>query len=408
MKHFLKKYLKSARKVNRRMYLTSAFIFFLFFSAFAQTGGSENVSQSDLFSNSLFLLLVSVALFLLIIIVNLISKLKNISAFFKNNKPGHGSNIIGILIILGTFLSQNMMAQGTGEEINLSASSTIGGVDSAIFFLLVSVILLELITVIALAQLIKHFEKNLIARDAGSKNVFDTVESFLDSLSASVPIKQEHDILLDHDYDGIRELDNNLPPWWKYGFYITIVVSIIYFFNYHVFHTGNLQVQEYKQEILDAELQMAEYRKSMPNIIDETNVVAFADDISIANGKKNYLARCGSCHGKLGEGKVAPNLTDDYWVHGGDIKSVFKIIKYGYTDKGMKAWDNEFSPKQINELASFILTLKGSNPPNAKVPQGVLYTVTNDKKEEPAKGVEKANAAQEDSISSGINDTIKK
>ncbi len=56
-------------------------------------------------------------------------------------------------------------------------------------------------------------------------------------------------LLLDHDYDGIRELDNNLPRWWVWLFYLSIVFAVIYMLYYHVLRIGNLQAAEYEKEM---------------------------------------------------------------------------------------------------------------------------------------------------------------
>ena len=189
----------------------------------------------------------------------------------------------------------------------------------------------------------------------------------------AVPVEKEEDILLDHDYDGIKELDNALPPWWKWGFYITVVVAVIYFVRFHVLETGPTPEQEYNTEMSMAAAQMEEYRKKSNNMVDE-KTVTMADAAGIADGKQIFQKSCFMCHGSNGEGSVGPNLTDDFWLHGGSINDVFKTIKYGVTDKGMQAWEKTYSPSQIKNLASYIKSLRGTNPANAKAPQGEAYT----------------------------------
>ena len=187
------------------------------------------------------------------------------------------------------------------------------------------------------------------------------------------PIEQEIDLDLGHDYDGIRELDNRLPPWWLYGFYLTIIFAVVYLWRYHVSHTAPDSIQEYQLAVKAAEVKRAEYLKKAANNVDESTVkyLKAADDL--AAGEKIYSTTCFPCHGKAGEGGVGPNLTDDYWLHGGSVKDIFKTIKYGVPEKGMKSWKDDYSPGQIAQLASYIKSIKGSNPPNGKAPQGPLY-----------------------------------
>lgn len=188
----------------------------------------------------------------------------------------------------------------------------------------------------------------------------------------AVPVEKEADVLLDHDYDGIKELDNALPPWWKYGFYFTIAVAALYILRYHVWGTGLNPKQEYDQEMKVAAAQIEEYRKKAGDLVDE-KTVTMADAAGVAEGDKLFHSNCFACHGPQGQGGVGPNLTDNYWIHGGTINDVFKTIKYGYPDKGMQSWEKMYSPSQIKSLASYVKTLAGTNPPNPKAPQGDLF-----------------------------------
>jgi len=200
---------------------------------------------------------------------------------------------------------------------------------------------------------------------------------------------KEADVLLDHDYDGIKELDNALPPWWKWGFYITVVVAIIYMFRFHVTKTGPTPLEEYDQEMRIAAAEMENFRMNSKEAFDE-KTVTLADATGIAAGKKIFTGTCFPCHGANGEGNaVGPNLSDKYWLHGGSLGNVFKTITIGVPDKGMQAWGKTFSPTDIRNLASFVLSLQGSNPANAKAPQGNIF--------EPAK-VSDSSAVKKDSL----------
>ncbi|GAA4752827.1 cbb3-type cytochrome c oxidase N-terminal domain-containing protein [Flavisolibacter ginsenosidimutans] len=188
----------------------------------------------------------------------------------------------------------------------------------------------------------------------------------------AIPLEKEADHLLDHDYDGIQELDNSLPPWWKYGFYFSIVCAVFYILRYHVWKTGPDPEQEYNTEMAIATKQIEEYRKKAGDMVDE-KTVTLADAAGIAEGKKIFQSNCFACHGQKGEGGVGPNLTDNYWLHGGTINDVFKTIKYGVPEKGMQSWQKTYSPSQIKDLASYVKSLAGTNPPNPKAPQGDPY-----------------------------------
>jgi len=186
-------------------------------------------------------------------------------------------------------------------------------------------------------------------------------------------LEKEADVLLDHDYDGIKELDNALPPWWKWGFYFTVIVAIIYLFRFHVIGSGPTPLQEYDKEMTMAAAKLENFKKNSKDAFDE-KTVTLADVKGIAEGKKIFTGTCFPCHGASGEGNaVGPNLTDKYWLHGGSIGEVFKTITNGVPDKGMQAWGKTFSPADVRNLASYVLSLQGTNPPNAKAPQGNIY-----------------------------------
>ncbi|MFA4923127.1 MAG: cbb3-type cytochrome c oxidase N-terminal domain-containing protein [Ignavibacteriaceae bacterium] len=197
-----------------------------------------------------------------------------------------------------------------------------------------------------------------------------------DKLIDAAPVEKEQDILLDHDYDGIRELDNKLPPWWKYLFYVTIVFAVVYMLDYHIIGSGKLQDAEYLEEVKLAELEKANI--SGGKSVDENTAEILKEPADLLSGKTSFTKLCVVCHGTKGEGIVGPNLTDNYWIHGGGIKNVFTTIKNGVPEKGMVSWKSQLSPSQIEEVASYVLSLQGTNPANAKPPQGDLWTEKND------------------------------
>lgn len=198
------------------------------------------------------------------------------------------------------------------------------------------------------------------------RNAWDRFWAFKDA-------KPEKDLMLDESYDGIVELDNPTPPWFNFLFYSTIAVAIVYLIWYHGTQSGKLQDDEYKQELVEAAAMKQEYLKKAGNLVDESNVTALTDAKAIDEGRATFIQKCAVCHGEKGEGKVGPNLTDEYWLHGGSIQDIFKTIKYGVQAKGMIPWEKQLSGLQIQQVSSFIQTLKGTNPAGAKAPEGELY-----------------------------------
>ncbi len=192
-------------------------------------------------------------------------------------------------------------------------------------------------------------------------------------LTRSVPIEKEKDIMMDHEFDGIRELDNTIPPWFNILFYGTIVIAFLYILNYHVFKMSGLSAEEYNDEMKVAAMQRDELIRTGA-FINENTVKLMTDDATITEGKTIFNTNCTVCHGPAGGGLIGPNLTDEFWIHGGGVVNVFKTIKYGVPVKGMISWQNQLNPKQMQAVANYILTLKGTNPANGKQPEGTIYT----------------------------------
>lgn len=201
------------------------------------------------------------------------------------------------------------------------------------------------------------------------------LKKMYDKAWSLIPIEKEGEIDLGHDYDGIRELDNRLPPWWVYTFYVTIVMGMGYLYVYHFSDIGLSQDEEYAMVMEDAKMQKVKFLFAQANAVNEENVVALQDDNSLKEAHGIFTMKCASCHGKKGEGLqgLGPNFTDQYWKNGGGIKNVFRTIKYGVPEKGMIAWKNQMQASDIQKLASYILNLEGTNPPNAKAPEGEIW-----------------------------------
>ncbi len=187
------------------------------------------------------------------------------------------------------------------------------------------------------------------------------------------PMEEEKDLEIDHAYDGIKELNNPVPTWFNVLFFGTMFFAAGYLFYYHIGGYGDLQDKEYEHEMVKAQEEKAAYLEKSANTIDE-NSVKFDNTESVVNeGKNIFTGNCVVCHGDKGQGLIGPNLTDDYWLHGGGINNVFKTIKYGVPEKGMISWEKNLTPKQISAVANYILSLHGTNPAGAKAPQGEKY-----------------------------------
>jgi len=196
-----------------------------------------------------------------------------------------------------------------------------------------------------------------------NESAFDRL---LKKLTKATPIEQESSVKLDHDFDGIQELNNPLPPWWTAGFIITIIISVFYIFYYMV-QGNDSQYDEFKREMAKAKTQVDAYKKAH-NIVDANTVTLLTDKKALAEGKEIFLKNCAACHVADGGGLVGPNLTDNAWIYGCDIKDVFKVITNG-TSKGMPPW-KALGADKVQKVASYVLSLQGTKPAKPKAPQG--------------------------------------
>ncbi len=201
-------------------------------------------------------------------------------------------------------------------------------------------------------------------------------DNFINLANASVPIEREKDIELEHNYDGIKELDNHLPPWWKWLFYACIAWGVVYMVVYHITDTFPLQIEEYQNAVSLSDEQARKLKASRPQEVIDENMLAFSNDkVLIEKGKAVFASyNCAQCHKSDGGGNmIGPNLTDEYWIHGGSIKNIFTTIKVGVIDKGMPEWGKSMSPQDLKAVSFFVMSLKGTNPVGAKAAQGQLY-----------------------------------
>lgn len=172
-----------------------------------------------------------------------------------------------------------------------------------------------------------------------------------------------------HNYDGIRELDNDLPPWWKWLFYITIIFAIIYLIRLFVFHADDLvQNKEYEKEMVQLSAEKPQQETAA------FEVVLLQDETSLANGQETWNKICAACHLADGGGLVGPNMTDNYWIHGNTVEDLYNIVTNGVIEKGMLSYKQQLSDQQRLEVVSYILEkLQGTTPANPKEPQGKEY-----------------------------------
>ncbi len=244
--------------------------------------------------------------------------------------------------------------------------------------------LLILITAFSMLRVIR-----ILTRQAGEERAkklgieYKPEPSFWENLwqksNEFVPIEKEKDLLMaDHSYDGIQELDNHLPPWWTGLFYVTIAFAVVYLLLFHVFDSMPLSKGEYDNEVAYAKEQQAKTQGAQPVVvIDENNVGVVTDAQALAEGKQVFLNTCASCHRKDGGGDIGPNLTDEYWIHGGTLNDVFKTIKHGAPGTNMIAWEGAISPEKMKNVANYVLTLQGTKPENPKKPQGQPFKPAN-------------------------------
>jgi cytochrome c oxidase cbb3-type subunit 3 len=231
---------------------------------------------------------------------------------------------------------------------------------------IVALMLLFIIAMLVILRAIKVLTKIILKSEGYSD---EQIVTELKPVSLK-PLSQEKDLLIEHEYDGIQELDNPTPAWFMYLFYATITFAVCYLLIYHVFKAAPLQYDEYKNEVAQAAVANKAYLSKAGNMVDENTVKLSRDPAVLASGKTIFMTNCLACHGPQGQGLVGPNLTDDYWLHGSKIGDLFKTIKYGVPAKAMPTWEKLLSPKQISDVANYIKSLHGTNPPNPKAPQG--------------------------------------
>lgn len=195
-------------------------------------------------------------------------------------------------------------------------------------------------------------------------------EKFMQSMTKANELGKEEDVMMDHDYDGIKELDNVLPPWWTAGFIITIFISVFYYTQVFFNSEHYLQENEYNNEVAQAQKEIEAYKLANPELF-KTDVSLLTDDASLTEGKKVFGTYCVACHMADGGGGIGPNLTDDKWILGGGIEKIYHTVSEGgRPGKGMVAWKASLSAEQRQQVSSYVITLQGTTAANPKTPEG--------------------------------------
>ncbi len=196
-------------------------------------------------------------------------------------------------------------------------------------------------------------------------------------LLGSKPMETEGEIILDHNYDGIKELDNELPPWWVYLFYATIIFGVIYLIRFEIYGDYD-QDLEYELEVAEAQAEIEAYKKTAKGLVDVKTVELLTDATDISAGKSIFETNCVVCHMADGGGGIGPNLTDEYWISGGGIKNVFNTVSEGgRAGKGMISWKQTLKPLEIARVSSYLLNFQGTTAANPKAAEGDLWVDEN-------------------------------
>ncbi|MFT6921670.1 MAG: cytochrome c oxidase cbb3-type subunit 3 [Crocinitomicaceae bacterium] len=323
-------------------------------------------SNLDLF----YALLCTLILLLITIIILSGTMLRFIkSDYYK--KKSNNSNLKTLLLLVGFSIAFS----NTGNALTMlehgEATESIPWlkVENMDIYVLVFINLILVFVVFYLKRMLKvFFNIAMPPEEKEAEEPVEVIKKVNQILTDVVPIEEEHTILLHHEYDGIKELDNNLPPWWVWLFYATIVFGVIYIFNYHILGTGDLQEAEYDKSMKQAELEMDAYRKANAMDITSENVILLTESEDMKIGKKLFSSVCATCHGDKGEGSTGPNLTDKAWIYGYDISDVFMSIQKGRPG-GMQSWETKFNPIQIQQIGSYVLSMPEAK---GKEPQGEI------------------------------------
>lgn len=324
-------------------------------------------------TNTMMIIIAAILLCIIALLTTVVYSAIDLYKFNQSEKGGNAGKAVALLLLV--LASSAVYAQAPATAAPAAAAPTGTMSPGFLFGLLLTFVILEIGVILYLVRLIYVLTglNTLKAKKAAAGKEEVTL---WDSLNKFKPISQESDIDLGHNYDGIRELDNVAPPWFTYSFIFTILFAVIYMYRYHIAHTAPLPAQEYEISVQQAKAEQEVLAKLMPpKTVDENNLTLLGAD-DIAKGKALFTKNCATCHAADGGGGAGPNLTDDYWIHKGSLKDIYLSVKHGYPDKGMPSWEAMMNPEQINQVTSYIRSLKGTKPAIAKDKQGDLFVET--------------------------------
>lgn len=313
-----------------------------------------------------YYVLTAIAIILLVVIFALNGAIKNMATGKALWQSLNNKGAVIITLLLSAWANPSF-AQGAEDMVVVEPNYGL------LFWLFVLVVVILLIIVLVqlsvLSGLVNTIKGQSQAAAAGEYVEVETgFDRFWKSLTNAAPIEREAEVMTDHEYDGIKELDNVLPPWWLWLFYISIVFAVIYIGYYEVYKSTDMSIDEYNAELVIAD----ELKKSIGVTVE--TVAIMEDETNLANGKRIFENNCVSCHLNDGGGSIGPNLTDAYWKNGGSIQDLFTTVTEGITGTAMVSWKALISPNDIQDVTSYILVeLQGTTPANPKAPEGELY-----------------------------------
>jgi cytochrome c oxidase cbb3-type subunit III len=353
------------KTIQKIIALAVVFSFTNFITAQDVVTNPSNVNYVPNYKENLdlfYFLLVGIAIQLIgiLIISNSIITLVKSEYFQKKlaDKKSKG-NYTTIIVAILTFGLIAYTGQSYALEFSYPGENTEPTlwllVENSDIYFMVAINFVLLLVIFYLRSMFKNF-LGMIKTEKEKTAEVPAMRKINQILTDVVPIEEESRIMLHHEYDGIRELDNNLPPWWVWGFFATIIFAVVYLFNYHILKTSDLQISAYEKEMKKSEREVKAYLSKMAMNVDETNATLMTEANDIAAGKSIFQTNCVTCHNPKGEGNIGPNLTDKSWVYGYDIKEVFKTIKLG-TPNGMPEHNSKLNPVQIQQVSSYVIQL---------------------------------------------------